>query len=135
MFEGPGAGPQPTSSAIIADVLNAAHSLTHGGVEPIRSAAGNPVSLRPIEELRTRYYMRMTVADRPGVLAQIASILGKNAISIATVIQQEADEATQTAEIVITTHEAQEKAVQDSLKEVAALEVVAQIGSFIRIEE
>ena len=135
MFEGPGAGPQPTSSAVISDVLNAAHALAHGGLEPIRWSAGAPLSLRPIEELRTRYYMRMTVADRPGVLAQIASILGKNAISIATVLQKEADAATQTAEIVITTHEAQEKAVQDSLREVAALEVVAQIGSFIRIEE
>jgi homoserine dehydrogenase len=135
MFQGPGAGPQPTSSAIIADVLNAAHALTHGRVEPLRLPAGRTLSLRPMEELRTRYYMRMTVTDRPGVLAQIASVLGKNGISIATVIQKEADEATQTAEIVITTHEAQEKAVQDSLREVAGLDVVAQIGSFIRIED
>jgi homoserine dehydrogenase len=135
MFEGPGAGPQPTSSAVISDVLNAAHALAHGGLEPIGWSVGNPLALRPMEELRTRYYMRMTVADRPGVLAQIASILGKNDISIATVLQKEADAATQTAEIVITTHVAQEKAVQDSLREVEALEVVAQIGSFIRIEE
>jgi homoserine dehydrogenase len=135
MFEGPGAGPQPTSSAVISDVLNAAHALAHGGLEPIGWSAENPLSLRPMEELRTRYYMRMTVADRPGVLAQIASILGKNDISIATVLQKEADAATQTAEIVITTHVAQEKAVQDSLRAVEALEVVAQIGSFIRIEE
>jgi homoserine dehydrogenase len=135
MFEGPGAGPQPTSSAVISDVLNAAHALAHGGLEPIRWSAGRPLSLRPIEELRTRYYMRMTVADRPGVLAQIASILGKNDISIATVLQKEADAATQTAEIVITTHQAQERAVQESLRAVAALEVVTQIGSFIRIEE
>jgi homoserine dehydrogenase len=135
MFEGPGAGPQPTSSAVVADVLNAAHTLTHGGAEPIRSSAGRAVSLRPIEELRTRYYIRMTVADRPGVLAQIASILGRNEISIATVIQKEADAATQTAEIVITTHEAQEKAVQEALRKVAALDDVTQIGSFIRIEE
>ena len=134
MFQGPGAGPQPTSSAVIADVLNAGHALSHGCVEPLRLPAGRTLSLRPMEELRTRYYMRMTVTDRPGVLAQIASVLGKNGISIATVIQKEADEATQTAEIVITTHEAQEKAVQDSLREVAGLDVVAQIGSFIRIE-
>jgi homoserine dehydrogenase len=135
MFEGPGAGPQPTSSAVISDVINAAHALAHGGVEPIPWSAGRALPLRPMEELRTRYYMRMTVADRPGVLAQIASILGKNDISIATVLQKEADAATQTAEIVITTHEAQEKAVQDALTAVAALDVVAQIGSFIRIEE
>jgi homoserine dehydrogenase len=135
MFEGPGAGPQPTSSAVISDVLNAAHALAHGGIEPIHWSAGAPLPLRPMEELRTRYYIRMTVADKPGVLAQIASIVGGNGISIATVLQKEADAATQTAEIVITTHQAQEKAVQQSLQAVAALDVVAQIGSFIRIEE
>ena len=78
--------------------------------------------------------MRMTVADRPGVLAQIANVLGRHQISIATVIQQEADAEAQTAEIVITTHQAREKAVQIALKKVAALEVVSEIGSFIRVE-
>ncbi len=135
MFEGPGAGPQPTSSAVISDVLNAAHALACGGAPPLRWSDGGPLPLRPIDELKNRYYMRLTVADRPGVLAQIASILGKNDISIATVLQKEADAATQTAEIVIMTHEAKEKAVQEALRAVAALEVVAQIGSFIRIEE
>ena len=134
MFQGPGAGPQPTSSAVMADVLNAGRALRQGVVETLRPPAKRSLKLRPMEELRTRYYMRMTVADQPGVLAQIASILGKNGISIATVIQKEADEATQTAEIVIVTHEAQEKAVQDSLREVAGLDVIARIGSFIRIE-
>ncbi len=135
MFEGPGAGPQPTSSAVISDVLNAAHALACGGQEPLRWSDGEPLPLRPIDDLLSRYYMRLTVADRPGVLAQIASILGKNGISIATVLQKEADEATQTAEIVIMTHQAQERAVQESLKAVAALDVVSEIGSFIRIEE
>ncbi len=135
MFEGPGAGPQPTSSAVISDVLNAAHALACGGLEPLRWSDGEPLPLRPIDDLLSRYYMRLTVADRPGVLAQIASILGKNGISIATVLQKEADEATQTAEIVIMTHQAQERAVQESLKSVTALDVVSQIGSFIRIEE
>jgi homoserine dehydrogenase len=87
-----------------------------------------------MDELRTRYYIRLSVADRPGVLAQIASILGKNNISIATVIQKEADEAAQTAEIVITTHQAQEKSVQIALRKTAALEVVPEIGAFIRVE-
>jgi homoserine dehydrogenase len=85
-------------------------------------------------ELRTRYYMRMTVADRPGVLAQIANVLGRHQISIATVIQKEADKEAQTAEIVITTHQAQEKAVQIALRKAAALEVVSEIGGFIRVE-
>ena len=135
MFEGPGAGPQATSSAVVADVLNAAHALAHGGRQPIRWSAREPLALRPIDELRTRYYMRMTVADRPGVLARIAAVLGDNQISIATFIQKESNEADQTAEIVITTHEAHEKAVQNALRQVATLDVVREIGSFIRIEE
>ncbi len=134
LFEGPGAGPQATSSAVVADVLNAAHTLTHGGGQPLRWTARDALVLRPIDDLRTRYYMRMTVADRPGVLARIAAVLGNNQISIATFIQKESNEADQTAEIVMTTHEAQEKAVQTALREVAALDVVHEIGSFIRIE-
>jgi homoserine dehydrogenase len=134
MFQGPGAGPQPTSSAIIADVLNAAHSLTHGCVEPLRLPVTRSLSLRRMDELFTRYYLRLNVADQPGVIAQISSILGGNGISIATIIQKDADKVAQTAEIVITTHEAQEKAVQDSLREMAGLEVVREISSFIRIE-
>ena len=90
--------------------------------------------MKPMAELRTRYYLRVTVADRPGVLAQIANVLGRHQISIATVIQKEADEKAQTAELVITTHQAQEKAVQTALKKVAALDVVPEIGSFIRVE-
>jgi homoserine dehydrogenase len=134
MFEGPGAGPLPTSGAIMADVLNAAHSMTRRGCEPVRLPPRRKLTLRPMADLRTRYYMRMTVADSPGVLAQIANVLGKHAISIGTVLQKEADEAAQTAEIVIMTHEAQERAVQNALRKVAALTVVSQIGSFIRVE-
>ncbi len=134
MFQGPGAGSLPTSGAVMADVLNAAHSLTHGGCEPIRWPRRRGLSLKPMADVRTRYYMRMTVTDRPGVLAQIANVLGRHQISIATVIQKEADEEAQTAEIVITTHQAQEKAVQTALKKVAALEVVPEIGGFIRVE-
>ena len=134
MFQGPGAGSLPTSGAVMADVLNAGHRLTHGGCEPVRWPRRRDLSLKPMADLSTRYYMRVTVADRPGVLAQIANVLGRHQISIATVIQQEADAEAQTAEIVITTHQAREKAVQIALKKAAALEVVSEIGSFIRVE-
>ncbi|MDI6858137.1 MAG: homoserine dehydrogenase [Dehalococcoidia bacterium] len=134
MFQGPGAGSLPTSGAVVADVVNAAHALVNGRHEPIRRLRRRRLSVRPMDELRTRYYIRMTVTDRPGVLAQIASVLGRNNISIATVIQKEADEAAQTAEIVITTHEARERSVQVALQKTAALEVVTEVGGFIRVE-
>jgi homoserine dehydrogenase len=76
----------------------------------------------------------MVVADKPGILGQIAKVLGDNQISIASVIQKEADEAAQTAEIVIMTHLALEAAVQKALQEVEGLADVREIGNFLRVE-
>jgi homoserine dehydrogenase len=79
--------------------------------------------------------MRLTIADRPSVLAQIAKVLGDNLISIASAIQKEADESAQTAEIVLMTHLAQESAVQQAIREIEALPVVKEIGNLIRVED
>ncbi|MBA7493709.1 Homoserine dehydrogenase [subsurface metagenome] len=87
-----------------------------------------------MSEIETRYYLRMNVADRPGVLAQVSKVLGDHLISISSVIQQVTDSATQTAEIVIMTHPAQEKAMQQALGELTHLTVVKEISNFIRVE-
>jgi homoserine dehydrogenase len=79
--------------------------------------------------------MRVTVADSPGVLAQISKILGDHLISIASVIQKEADEEAGTAEIVIMTHPAKEAAFQKALQRTSKLAVVKDIGNFIRVED
>ena len=76
----------------------------------------------------------MNVADRPGVLAQITKVLGDRLISISSVIQKVADSAAQTAEAVLMTHPAQEKAMQPALQELAHLAVVKEIGNFVRVE-
>jgi homoserine dehydrogenase len=77
----------------------------------------------------------MTVADQPGVLAQIAKILGDSSISIASVIQKEADMATQMATIVIMTHPAREEFMQRALAEMKRLPAVTEICNLIRVEE
>ena len=87
-----------------------------------------------MSEVQTRYYLRVNVSDSPGVLAQISKILGDDSISIASVIQKEADSASQTAEIVIMTHPAKEAAMQAALKELRNLGVVKEINNFIRVE-
>ena len=92
------------------------------------------MAIRPISELETRYYLRMSIADRPGVLAQIAKILGDRSISIASVIQKEADDATQSAEIVIMTHPARERSMQQSLSDMENLPAVKEVGNLIRVE-
>jgi homoserine dehydrogenase len=87
-----------------------------------------------MSEIITRYYIRMNIADRAGVLAQIAGVLGDHNISISSAIQEEADELAQTAEIVIMTHPAQEKAMLKALEELDCLEGVKEINNFIRVE-
>jgi homoserine dehydrogenase len=87
-----------------------------------------------MSEVETRYYLRMSIADRPGVLAQISKVLGDHLISIASAIQKEAHSLAQTAEIVIMTHPAKEAAMQPALDELAHLEVVKEISNFIRVE-
>ena len=87
-----------------------------------------------MSEIETRYYLRMNVADQPGVLAQISKVLGDHLISISSVIQKEADRVAQTAEIVIMTHPAKEAAMQQALDELEHLAVVKEISNFIRVE-
>ena len=135
LFEGQGAGSLPSTSAVIADVLDAARSVVNGGRNGLTWQAERPLHIAPIGELRTRYYLRMTVTDHPGVLAQIAQKLGNADISIASVLQKEADESAQTAEIVIMTHEAQEASMERALQELRKLSDVAEIGTFLRVED
>ena len=132
-FQGPGAG-FPTTSAVIADILDAARSIA-ADRPPLRCPEQTNATILPISELTTRYYIRLTVNDQPGVLAQIATALGNAQISIASVIQKEADAESKTAELVIMTHEAREASMQEALRTVENLTTVAEIGSFVRVEE
>ena len=134
LFYGEGAGALPTSSAIIADIIAAARSITLGGTARSGLIFDEVKTIKPISQVETRYYLRMSVADRPRVLAQISGVLGDRLISIASVIQKEADASTQSAEIVIMTHPAQELAMQEALKEMERLPVVREISNFIRVE-
>ena len=133
-FQGPGAGSLPTTSAVIADVLDAAQSVI-GGRREVHADEEAPSRIVPMSELVTRYYIRLTVADRPSVLAQIAARLGEAEISIASVIQKETHFHAQTAELVIMTHEAREASMQSALEAVGRLAVVQEIGNFLRVEE
>lgn len=135
LFYGEGAGALPTSSAIIADVIYSAQAINLGLSPSLKLWLHRNKVVKPISEIETRYYLRMTVADRPGVLAQIAKTLGEHLISISSVIQKETDRMAKTAEIVIMTHPAKEAAVQKALSEMAALDVVKEISNFIRVED
>jgi len=134
LFYGEGAGALPTSSAVIADVVSAAQDIVAGTGSRARWRLEPGKRIKPMAELETRYYLRLNVADQPGVLAQVAKVLGEHKISISSVIQKAADSVAQTAEIVIMTHPAKEAAMQQALQELGRLAVVKEIGNFIRVE-
>ena len=135
IFYGEGAGPSATSSAIVADIINIVQGINRAtlNIPHLPSVTGQTV--KPMDEIETRYYVRMAIADQPGVLAQISKVLGDHFISIASVIQKETDPSTQVAEIVIMTHPAREQAVQQALKKAEQLSVVKEITNFVRVED
>lgn len=134
IFYGRGAGSEPTANVIVADAIHLAQNISLGLGEKPELPFDSPKIIKPMAEIETRYYIRMTIADRAGVLAQITRVLGDRSISISSAIQKEADKTSQSAEIVIMTHPAQESAVQQALREMEALAVVKQIGNVIRVE-
>ena len=135
LFHGMGAGRGPTTSAVLGDLVETARlvrdSALPGGARELSQGLG----VRKIDTLQTRYYIRLVVADRAGVLAQIAKALGDEDISIASVLQKDADPDTQSAEIVIMTHPARESSVQQALLSIGQLDPVRRIGNMLRIEE
>ena len=135
VFYGQGAGALRASSAVMADVLAIAKNIGSGVNNVPELRLNRRVSVKPMSELRTRYYLRLNAPDRPGVLAHISKVLGDNSISISSVIQKEISSATQSAIIVIMTYPAGEKAMQKALKQLRQLPEVNEVSNFIRVEE
>ncbi len=135
LFHGMGAGRGPTTSAVLGDLIETARMVRDDAVPGGPRELSRGLTVRPIDELHTRYYIRLEVADRAGVLAQIAKALGDCEISIASVLQKDAHAETQSAEIVIMTHPARESSVQQALLEISQLSPVRRVGNMIRIEE
>jgi homoserine dehydrogenase len=131
-YVGPGAGQMPTASSIVADIVDAALGRARTTFENVAWLAGRGQTLpvQPIDEVRTRYYLRFDVVDRPGVLASIAGVLGRNDISVASVLQHEPTRA-ESVPLVITTHLAREGNVASALAEARRLPTV--IGPAVRI--
>jgi homoserine dehydrogenase len=134
LFYGEGAGALPTSSAVVADIVSAARDIVAGGGGRVRWRLEPGKIIKPMAELETRYYLRLNVADQPGVLAQVSKVLGDHLISISSVIQKAVDAKAKTAEIVIMTHPAKEAEMQQALDELGRLASVKEIGNFIRVE-
>jgi homoserine dehydrogenase len=127
-FHGQGAGQMPTASAVVADMIDTAVGRTDITFRTLAlwSDRGSPVVMKPFEKLTSRYYLRLRVSDQPGVLAEITGILGRNQISIASVIQHEAEslDAERTVALVVMTHKASEGAARSALAAIQKLPTV-----------
>ena len=129
VFSGPGAGANPTASAIIGDVLSACHQLSsdQSNWYPLRDYKGKSKSFENVE---SSMFIRLSVKDEPGVLAKIAGSFGENNVSIESVIQEGRGDK---AELVLVTHEAPEKDLSNSINQISSLDVVTTVTSLLRV--
>ncbi|WP_032079212.1 homoserine dehydrogenase [Clostridium drakei] len=131
MLCGRGAGELPTGSAVVGDIISVLRNDREGvNTEDIKY---NNREIASSSEIKSQYYLRITVKDMPGVLGKIATILGKNEVSILSFIQKPKKE--DFVSLVLVTHETIEGNVNKSLEEIKSLEIVDKIKNVIRIEE
>ncbi len=127
LFYGPGAGERPTASAVVSDIVDLAKSIK---LQKDRVKDGNLLDpdvhaeVIPIDRIENRFYLRFYTYDAPGILSKISGILGDMAISIASVIQLETLEEGKYVPLVLLTHKAPEKAVNQALVEIGKLPFV-----------
>jgi homoserine dehydrogenase len=130
MFYGRGAGGEPTASAILGDVIAVARHKSGGSVGPRESGYAER-EIAPIGDVKTRYLIRLNVADKPGVLAAIAQIFASQNVSIQTVRQ--AGRGSE-AELIVATHAASDSALSATVKELSGNSSVKNVESVLRIE-
>lgn len=137
-LSGHGAGMMPTGSAVISDIVDLARNLRYAAVGRVPLMGFQPTSIRsipvlPMADIVTQYYFRFEALDRPNVLAAVAGILGRYAISIKTV-HQKGRKSNEAVPIIMLTHMAREDDVQQALQEISKLEVIRSRPVLIRIE-
>ena len=140
MFYGAGAGAEPTASAVVADLIDVARTMTVDPEHRVPHLAFQPdqlsdVAILPMGEVETSYYLRLRVVDKPGVLADITRILADLGISIDAMVQKEPHEGEDQTDIIMLTHRTLEKHVNTAIAKIEALPVVAGKVTRIRLEE
>ncbi len=133
LFYGRGAGQDPTSSAVIADLAEAAAALQSPRSNYGFMPHGLYGTCKPIDQIVSEYYLRLTVEDRPGVIAQIAGVLGDLNIGISSIFQPESDEG-DAVSLVLVIHKATNAQITSALEKVAVLPCVKKVPRMIRVE-
>lgn len=130
MFYGRGAGQLPTASAVMGDVIDVVRNLGYHCTGRINCTCYRDTPVKPFEQMKNLFFVRMQVENKPGVLAGIASIFGSHKVSISQVVQKIV--AKGSAELVIVTEAVKEFHMQDALRHLEELETVREISSVIR---
>lgn len=132
MHYGRGAGKMPTASAVVGDIIDIGRNIQNGISGRIGCTCYDEKEVLDISEMKAKFYIRMTVKDRPGVLAGIAGVFGSNNVSIATVLQKEV--TSDMAGLILITHEVKEQDLRDSLTVLKGMSIVGSIDNVIRLE-
>jgi homoserine dehydrogenase len=140
LYYGKGAGSEPTASAVIADLVDLARLLSSGTKGSVPALAFQHDSLSSarilsIDEVQTCHYLRMRVADEPGVLADITRVLADGGISIDALFQKEAEDGQNQTDIIMLTHEAIEGAVRSAIQRIEGLPTVLNKVILLRLEQ
>ena len=139
LYYGAGAGSEPTASAVVADIVDVARALTADPEHRVPHLAFQPSKLSSmpvlsIDEVQTAYYLRMSAIDKPGVVAQVAGILGDLGISIEAIQQKEPAEGEDKASLVMLTQPVFEKSMKQAISSIEALESIDGKVVMIRVE-
>ena len=137
MYFGPGAGSEPTASAVIADIADVARLIDcpQAAVPPISSLDDSEsTQALPIADIKAASYLRIHAKDHPGVLMKVTEVLGHHGINIDALLQKEARGSEGIADIVLLTHEVREGLLVDAIRELEALEDIAEPVAHIRVE-
>ncbi len=130
MFYGKGAGGEPTASAILGDLVAVARHKVSGGIGPKESDYAD-LKIAKIGQTKTRYLIRLNVADKPGVLESVAHVFAAHGVSIQTVRQTGAADK---AELIVMTHSSTESALSETVKDLSKLPAVTDVASVLRVE-
>lgn len=139
LYYGAGAGADPTASAVIADIIDVARTITTDAQNRVPHLAFQPdqivdIPILPITEIHTAYYLRMRVEDRPGVMAEITRIMGDKEISIEAILQKEPEAGVTQATIIMLTQKIREQQMVDAIAAITELPAVHGAVHRIRVE-
>ena len=139
MFYGRGAGAEPAASAVVSDLVDVVRAMTSDPENRVPHLAFQPnamsdITVKPMEDVRTAYYLRMNAVDKPGVLANVTAILGNLGISIEAIIQKEPDPTANVVPVIFLTQRVQERNMNAAISRIEALDSISGKVFRMRVE-